>query len=332
MDLQSELEKQINLTFDGEEYFSERSFIKRKKDQNSFITANILLMLQSSNIKLEETYNTINKAKQGFKKYKKGNLYYHWPISASYSKIQNSILSKFETLSLDPDADCSSIIEYALNNRNEELIKSVHRFQTNKNGFQKFKYQQEIYKNDRFFLTWFPQKVNRKSEEQIDLIVIAHILLYLLKYDPNNSDVQKHLEFFDRIIDSDLILKSAYNLAPYYPKPFLIILFLLRFFKLIKSEQSVEKLIDKIINIKGTTRIEQQILSLFTSNKKKRESKIAELLLEPEKNFPAVYHAPLFSFINKKKSTLHQPLFHMKFYSKAFYLAYFHFLLSNENK
>ena len=327
MSLMTELEKQIISNFNGKEFDCNRKFLINKIDYNSFITANVILMLESSDIILPETKAVINKAKKHLQSYKKDELFYHWPIVNGKSKIKNSFLKQFTTLCLDPDADCSSIAQLALNEPNQKLVNCLEYFQSEKNGFVKFDYQKDIYSLKNILLTWFPQNENKLKPEQIDFVVIIHILLFLKKFDINNPNILRHEQLIVELLESKQILNKPFLLAPYYPSLFLITLFLFRYSLLTNSEYKFKPLIYSLSNHKKHNKTEQLILDLILLDNESKKEKINKLLNKKTK-FPAVYHAPLFSFINKKNTVLHKPYFHIKFYSKSFYLAFFHLLIA----
>lgn len=226
----SKILEHLHELFDGRQWRVKRCYLRSLPDQQSFINANIIAIVEESQVDDKTTLSDLEAAKADLKRYQANHLGYHWPLDENgRSRISGSpVLRRIDYFSLDADADCTCLLQIALQEKGkaEDIVKDLIFYCLDGERFSLPLLQQHLPNTAGTFLTWFPPKnqcVGRK-EESVDITVDANILWYLGKI--NRLDVRgvsETIEFIDSIVDSDWILKSPGTVSPYYPYPLVIL-------------------------------------------------------------------------------------------------------------
>ncbi len=224
----------INELWTSGEFVSYRHYLRRKKDHNPFVSANIISVLEKCTFINSRLYRNIELTKQHLKNYQIGHRTYMWPLHNSSSRIGNAfLLNKFKFLHLSPDADCSCMQQIILqeNENIDKIIQDLTFFRNDNINFRLPEFQQTLPATGNTFLTWFPPRdlCKRKKMESIDIVVQANILWFLGKYRGLKiHGVKETINYIKTILETDLLLKFPFKISPYYPYPIAILYYISR--------------------------------------------------------------------------------------------------------
>ncbi len=224
----------LNELWTSGEFVSHRHYLRRKRDHNPFVSANIISVLEKCGKKNSALASTIDLTKKQLKNYQIGHLTYMWPLQNSSSRIGNdSLLNKIKLLDLSPDADCSCMQQIVLEEKDniDKIFNELAFYRNDNIKFRLPKFQQELPATENSFLTWFPprERCNGKKMESIDSVVQANILWFLGKYKGLEiPGANATINYIKTILKRDLLGKFPFKVSPYYPYPIAILYYISR--------------------------------------------------------------------------------------------------------
>ena len=333
---ESQIIEKLNSLFSGEEWIIHRKYIRTIQDHQSFINANIIATLEKCSINNRKLLNNISKAKNRLRDYQRDHLTYHWPFKSNLSKISNApFLSRLNSLSISPDADCTSLNQIILQEKNHtrKILEELDYYRIDNRRFKPPLFQSSLPATKGTFLTWFPSKTECKKLkfETIDIAVDANILWFLGKFNLLNvSGRDETIRFIKNILRRDLIISDSFRLSQYYPNPIVIIYIISRAInwgnikELFSQRDNILRLSNKL---KPKTPFDSLLLSsigLFWDDYILIESNIDGLKRSARQTSP-FYIAPLLSWLGTRIhpffSLAKSEFSHMKFESLALQLA-----------
>ncbi len=226
--------KKLNLLFHNGEFDSNRVFMRKLRERTSFFTANIIAILNKCYLHDSQLIKNIKESKLELKKYQQGHFAYHWPLKNGKSIISNSLLlGQINFLALCPDADCTCVVQIALQNSLiiDDIIDELTYYRADRKNFILPGFQKDIPETQNTFLTWFPPKEgNQRSKmETIDVTVDSNILWFLGEHEKLDiPGAMETIEFIKKVLSEDLILTKTFEISPYYPYPLVILFHLSR--------------------------------------------------------------------------------------------------------
>jgi hypothetical protein len=238
---------QLKSFFDRGEWQSQRRWIKTVQERQSFITANILTILDHCDIRDEELLGQMAAARTWLPRYQEGHRVYHWEMRKGKPRIPGApIANATGWIGLSADADCSVVQNLACGRQDDvvPICDDLSFYRANCNNFIVPPYQDFNGLGRGTFLTWWPAKPTaEKVLESIDIGVTANILWFLgvrqQQQTPGYSESVALLRF---LLQDQKIWQNSMRLSYYYPKSVLL-LFLI-------SRAAIWGKIDEITDIK----------------------------------------------------------------------------------
>ncbi|MFP4547358.1 MAG: hypothetical protein ACLFQM_04450 [Fidelibacterota bacterium] len=327
----------LNELWTSGEFISYRHYLRKKRDHNPFVSANIVSVLEKCTVINSRLSRNIEQTKQHLKNYQIAHQTYMWPLHNSSSRIGNALLlNKFKFLHLSPDADCSCMQQIILQ-ENENIYKIIQDLTFYRNddiNFRLPKFQQDLPATGNTFLTWFPPReiCNIKKMESIDIVVQANILWFLGKYKGLKiPGANATINYIKTILKRDLLMKFPFKISPYYPYPIAILYYISRAIHWgdIESMQTCKTdIINLTRNLQPKTTLDhlylaaigkfwqdEEMVEVHLDFIQKKGLNAADPLFVAPFILPAVQDLPFINGIAKK------PLSLINFSSEAFQLA-----------
>ena len=344
---ESQIIEKLNSLFSGDEWIIHRKYLRKIKDHQSFINANIIATLDNCNINNRELLSNISKAKNKLRDYQIDHLTFHWPFKDDLSKISNApLLSRLNFLSISPDADCTSLNQIVLQDKHytSKIIEELDYYRVDNRRIRLPRFQSGLPTTEGTFLTWFPTKTEFKKPnfETIDIAVDSNILWFLGKFNLLNvSGSEETIRFIKDILRRDLIITDSFRLSQYYPNPIIILYIISRAIhwgnikKLFSQRDNILRLSKRL---KPSTPFDSLLLSsigLYWDDYNLIEINIDGLKKSVRQTAP-FYIAPLLSWLGTRIypffSIAKLEFTHMKFESLALQLAILLWFVQNHQK
>ncbi|MDX2128212.1 MAG: hypothetical protein SFU91_04170 [Chloroherpetonaceae bacterium] len=301
------------------EWDTERVYLNRVPDLNGFMPANILLVLQHCFIQNQALNDHIEKAKHRLLAYRKGHLAYYWPFNDGRSTIPNApTLSKFEFLTLSPDADDTTVQQLVLHETQffEPILNELAFYRCDEINFIPPNPQRILGNWNGAYLAWFPERerCSLGKIETLDLGVSANILWFLSRFGfTNHEGAQETAGWIKHILKNEFILSHPFFLTRYYPVPLLQLYILARAVdlgQLVKagffSDEDIEMMKRLFKKMVPRSRYES-LLTLATAihlNDRETFSKLRHILQSPILDSGIYFAAPLVPIV-----TYQNPIF-----------------------
>lgn len=343
--IQAEIIQRLNSLFVDNEWMTERCYLRRLVDNQPFVSANIITILEHCRLQDDTLLQNLIAARNGLKRYQKGHLTYHWPLIEGKSRMPNArFLGRLDALVISPDADCSCLQQIAL--QEHEMIPKVAEelifYRLDNRRFRLPGFQAVLPETEGSYLTWFPPKSQCHSRklETIDVAVDANILWFLGKFDMLDlPGCAETVNFLRAVLQTDLIRTAPYKLSQYYPYPAIILYLISRAIvwgklKLLQDERTrILALADSVkphsfldrmsLAAVGCLWEEPALMEKYCFRYEPREMRQSPFYVWPIIAAPVQYWAPL-------ETVARQGWTHMTFISEAFQLALMLWLLQEQ--
>ena len=337
----------LNLLFHNGEFDSNRVYVRKVRDRQPFFSANIIAILDKCYLHDSQLIKNIKESKLVLQKYQQGHLAYHWPLKNGKSLIPNSLLlGRINFLALSPDADCTCIVQIALQNSLiiDDIIDELSYYRADSKNFILPRFQKNISETKNTFLTWFPPRegCQKSKKETIDITVDSNILWFLGEHEKLDiPGAMETIEFIKKVLSEDIILTKTFEISPYYPYPLVILYHLSRAIhwgKLNDLYSAESKILDLTKQIKPKSSLDNLLLAsigYYFKNPELIKSNLREVLKRGIHESPIYVSPLLFSVVQHFSCVLWLSKYgftHIKYSSESFQWAILLWLIQGIRK
>lgn len=199
-----------------------RAWLRRHQDRNSFVTANIVLILEKAGVP-DDVAAMVDAAKRHLATYREGHRAWHWPLREGRSAMANAPpLWRHRFVEISPDADCTCLVQLARRDAglDDAILDDLAFYRADGDRFSLPRFQKSLPSAKGSFLTWFPprERCHSGKIETIDAGADANILWYLASIGrldtPGAADT---LAFLTGVVRSGYVLRRPFRVSMYYP-------------------------------------------------------------------------------------------------------------------
>jgi hypothetical protein len=218
-------EARLLALFQDGEWATDRAWLRRHRDQNPFMSANIVLILERCLTSDPALARAMGAAKRHLATYRHGHQAFHWPLRQGRSAMADAPpLWRHRWVEISPDADCTCLIQLARRDAgmDDAILEDLAFYRADGERFRLPAFQRSLPAVTGSFLTWFPPRAQCRPGklETVDGGADANILWYLAargKLDAPGA--AETIAFLVEVVRHGLALRSPFRVSMYYPRP-----------------------------------------------------------------------------------------------------------------
>jgi hypothetical protein len=218
-------EARLLALFQDGEWTTDRVWLRRHRDKNPFMSANIVLILERCRMADPALARMIDAAKRQLATYREGHQAFHWPLRQGRSAMADAPpLWRHRWVEISPDADCTCLVQLARRDAgmDDAILEDLAFYRADGERFRLPEFQRSLPAVAGSFLTWFPPRAQCRPGklETVDAGADANILWYLAATGKLSAPgAAETIAFLVDVVRQSLALRFPFRVSMYYPRP-----------------------------------------------------------------------------------------------------------------